>query len=601
MYGVGMTWVTAQRVRGLAFERGGALALATLILYVWIAPHHIVDGDNAEMVTTGTLGGVPHPSGYPLFMLWLRATAWLPGTSPAHTAAIATVLLGVATVLVLHAAARAWGARPLAATFAVAMFAAAPVVLRVSTEAEVFALNDLAVAVVLWLAARHGPVRGVWRVALLGLVAGLGLSDHVTCVLVAPVGILGVVRGVREATLPRMATISIAVAGLVLGLVPYLYLCITGDTPISWRRIDGLGDLVHHFLRLDYGGFGQFAPGRDPVPAIDSLGALAAMLGRTWLWAPLLGGLAMLGVRAVKPAPESAESAESPEPRPGWMLLAASFLLAGPLLVARFNVPPAGIGLVICHRFHLMAALLLTIPVAAALDALGGWIAASVPPRLAAPWIGGSLAVLAFAALASRGLPLHSPAVERGAENLLQSLPPDAVVLVTDDDLVYGTAYRQLLMHQRPDVTVIAFGQLLNADYRARLHDRAGVVALAPGDSTPSVSLAEDTLARGRPMFADGGQINILKTLPTYPYGIVFRVLPRGAATPPIGDVFAMNRALYDTFDLGYPMPDHDADYAAHMHERYAQTWRIIARALAAANQAPQAAIAAELASRLAP
>jgi hypothetical protein len=593
MYGVGMT--SAQRLRGLAFEQGGVLALAALILYVWIAPHHIVDGDNAELVTTGALGGVPHPSGYPLFMLWLRATSWLPGASPAHTAAIATALLGVATVLVLHAAARAWGVRPLAATFAVAMFAAAPVVLRVSTEAEVFALNNLAVAVVLWLAARHGPLRGAWRVALLGLVAGLGLSDHVTCVLVAPVGILGVLRGVREATLPRAASISIAVGALALGLLPYLYLCVTGDTPISWRRIDGLGDLVHHFLRLDYGGFGQFAPGRDPVPAIDSLGALAAMLGRTWLWGPLLGGLAMLGVRAVVPAAEAAE------PRPGWVLLAASFLLAGPLLVARFNVPPVGIGLVICHRFHLMSALLLTIPVAAALDVLGGWAAASVPSRLAAPWIGGSLAVLAFVALAARGLPLHSPAVERGAENLLTSLPPESVVIVTDDDLYYGTAYRQLLMHQRADVTVIAFGQLLNADYRARLHARTGVVMLAPGDKTPSVSLAEDTLARGRPMFADGAQINVLKSFPTYPYGIVFRVLPRGATSPPIEDVFAMNRALYDTFDFGYPMPDRDADYAAHMHERYAQTWRIIARALAAANQAPQAAIAADLALRLAP
>jgi len=90
-------------------------------------------------------------------MLWLRATSWIPGETPAHSAAIATAVLGAATMLVLHAACRAWGARPLAASLAVAVFAAAPVVLRVSTEAEVFALNMLVVPA---LYARFARPRG---------------------------------------------------------------------------------------------------------------------------------------------------------------------------------------------------------------------------------------------------------------------------------------------------------------------------------------------------------------------------------------------------------------------------------------------------------
>jgi hypothetical protein len=54
-------------------------------------------------------------------VLWLRAWSWLPGTTAAHSAAIATAVLGALTVGVLHAACRAWGARPLAATCAVAI------------------------------------------------------------------------------------------------------------------------------------------------------------------------------------------------------------------------------------------------------------------------------------------------------------------------------------------------------------------------------------------------------------------------------------------------------------------------------------------------
>src|SRR5690606_19927221 len=54
--------VLRSRLANFAFERGGLIALATLVLYVWLAPPHIVDGDNAEFATLGTLGGVAHPS-----------------------------------------------------------------------------------------------------------------------------------------------------------------------------------------------------------------------------------------------------------------------------------------------------------------------------------------------------------------------------------------------------------------------------------------------------------------------------------------------------------------------------------------------------------
>src|SRR5690348_12022087 len=105
-----------QQLRSFLVERGGAVALVAAAVYLWIAPPHITGGDNAEYVTLGTIGGVAHPSGYPLYLLWLRAMSWLPAGSPAHATAIATCVLGVAQLLVLHAACRAWGARALAAT-----------------------------------------------------------------------------------------------------------------------------------------------------------------------------------------------------------------------------------------------------------------------------------------------------------------------------------------------------------------------------------------------------------------------------------------------------------------------------------------------------
>ena len=262
-----------------ALDRGGLISILTLALYLWMAPTTIVYGDNAEFSALGAVGGVAHPSGYPLYILWLRAWSWLPAASPAHAAAMATAILTAIMVLVLHAACRAWGARPLSATLGVGLYAAGPVVLRMLGEAEAFALNNLIAALVLWLSAQTGPLRGRWRVAALCLVAGLGISNHLTCVLVAPVGLLGVWRGIVEDGRSRFVTGGLAAIGLIIGLLPYGYFLIAPDTAISWRTIDSLGDLIHHFLRMDYGGPSQFSRSRRR-PAAPSCGCLRRSASR---------------------------------------------------------------------------------------------------------------------------------------------------------------------------------------------------------------------------------------------------------------------------------------------------------------------------------
>jgi hypothetical protein len=63
------------------------IGTCALVVYIGLASGDVVDGDSAELATLGALGGRAHPSGYPLYVLWLRAWSWLPGATPAHTAA----------------------------------------------------------------------------------------------------------------------------------------------------------------------------------------------------------------------------------------------------------------------------------------------------------------------------------------------------------------------------------------------------------------------------------------------------------------------------------------------------------------------------------
>lgn len=580
-YGTGAGIIEGLR-RSLAsdsIERGWLVGLCALVVYIALASPHLVDGDNAEFATLGAIGGRAHPSGYPLYVLWLRAWAWLPGATPAHTAAIATAILGALTLGVLHAACRAWGARPLAATIAVAIFGAAPVVLRFHCEAEVFAMNGLVAALVVWLAAASGPVRGRGRGVALGLVAGLGLANHLTCVLVAPIGLLGVVRAARESGRP---TYAVAALGLAIGLSPYAYL-VVADGPASWGSVTTWSDLVATFLRREYGGPTSFVPGGAAVPWAASVAACLATIGRSWLWGFAIAGIAMLGARIRRPVGET---------RWAWALLAASFVLAGPLLASRFNVDPHGIGLYVCQRFHQLPALLLAVPVAAALD-----LACT---RVTRPVIATALAVFGFVTLSIAELPRlgrsHSPAMELGVQNLLRSLPRDAIVVVISEDQCFGGRYLQLARGERPDVMLVC-SELLRRDwYRAAWASRG-----LPMPADPGAALGDVLVRTGRPVFVDRGLTSVLATFPSYPFGVVVRVLPRAATPPPPSEIALINRELYRAFDLDYPRPGRDDDFAAVAHRRYAASWAAVSNLLIAAGDREGARDAFEVARALQP
>ncbi|HET9620208.1 MAG TPA: hypothetical protein VFP84_02495 [Kofleriaceae bacterium] len=357
---------------------------------------------------------------------------------------------------------------------------------------------------------------------------------------------------------------GVAALALVLGLSPYGYLWIA-DGPAAWGRVDGLADLIAMITRHDYGTT-SLMTGGVAVAWTASVGALIATLARTWLWLPGLAGLAMLVVqivRTVRIAPPAGE------PRAGWIALAASFALAGPLLIVRFNIDPHGVGRDICERFHLLPSLLLAPAVAAALDRV----------RVTRERAAIALCAPGFAALVVIDLPRlaaqHSPAVELGVRNTLRALPPFAIAVVTGDDQCFGARYLQLVRGERPDAAVICEGLIALPAYRAQWSARG--LAL-PASTGPR--LAHALLATGRPVLIDPTLPRITAAFPHYPLGVLDRVLPPGAALPAAADVLALNRDRYRDFALDYAFPGRDDGYATIAHHRYAASWAAIARYL---------------------
>jgi hypothetical protein len=117
----------------------------------------------------------------------------------------------------------------------------------------------------------------------------------------------------------------------------------------------------------------------------------------------------------------------------------------------------------------------------------------------------------------------------------------------------------------------------------------------------PGAPLGEALLATGRPVFVDRGLTGFLVAYPSYPVGVLHRVLPRGHTPPTAGEIAAQNRELYRAFDLDYPRPGRDDDFAAVAHRRYTAAWAAIANLLDAAGDHDGARDALDVARSLQP
>src|SRR5262249_25439335 len=160
--------------------------------------------------------------------------------------------------------------------------------------------------------------------------------------------------------------------------------------------------------------------------------------------------------------------------------------------------------------------------------------------------------------------------------HMLAELPPSAVVVISGDMTFLGTGYLQAALDERPDVVVALWNFVGVWWYRERLA-RRGIAINTHAEGTPSVRVAEAILASGRPLFVDLSLGNVLKELPSYPVGTLFRVLPRGQPRPPIDEVAEINRRWFASLELDYPLPGPDDEYPTQIHASYASTWRIIA------------------------
>lgn len=499
--------------------RGVVASIA--VLYGATSCRWVLGSDSAEFAAVLAKGGVPHPSGYPLYVLWLRAFAWLP-TAPAHAASLATAALGTLSVALVAWAARRWGASARSSWLATLALGLAPIAWKLSTEPEAFAANATLAALVLGLAAPGGGPRGAWRVGALALAAGLGLSNHLTIVFLAPTGLVALVHAFRRerAGLPA---VPLGLLGLGVGLTPYLALRVVHKGPDvwAWGETETWTGLLRHAIRADYGALQHGVAGHRDV--LGQLGLLAWTLltGNAFVWLLGLAGLA-------------AGSLAGDGRRAGAWGLAASAALAGPLLVAWSNVSMNELALVVMERFHLLPMVPLAVLSAMGLDA---WRERLEERRVAVDAVVVATALLSAALSWPSVREHHRPTVELWTRRVLAYVPDRAVIMGTGDVRVFPLAYARSI-GLRPDVVYVDPWLLHHRWYRAWVSSQLGYAVVEPvGASVDTVAVARQALAAGRPVYVTNPfAAGFDRKLVVYPAGPIFRAVA-GGAPPPVSEI----------------------------------------------------------------
>ncbi len=404
-----------------------------LSLYLATASANVQFDDAAELTLCARCWSSVHPPGYPLWTLLAHLWGGAFGFS-AYSLAAFSGLLGAGASLVLFWACERWLAsevcgavtpRPAAwaALTAALLSAVGATVWQWSNSVEVYALQSLATALVLWGVAGDQS-RWCWRVVL-GLGVGVGLANnHLSIVVLLPFvpGLVAALRGENWRAAVRALLPAAAVAAAVT-VAAYLLLMLRAmaEVPFSFGEPSTPSRLWFH---VRGGFFGELLLASGVDYAGRALVFAEVLLRHLWAgW-----GLVVIGAMC------------------WWRQqrrLLVNLVGAGSLLLgsqwARAHVP------------NMDAAVLPLLLLATPLLAVGAAQVRRVPIVVLLPLL------LTLSVLAN-----HSAANRRGYEaadailaDVDASLPPRALLLATGWDLQTRANLAQLAEQWRPDVLVL--------------------------------------------------------------------------------------------------------------------------------------------------
>ena len=522
-----------------------AAGLVPLGVYLATLSPTVNGGDSGEFVTVAYLLGVAHPPGYPLHALLAKPLTLLPVGSVAWRVNLLSALCDAGAAALLFRAVVLLSGDLAAGLLAAGAFAFAPLIWPYAITAEVFALNNLFAAGLLYWSARAlreataGEATPGRTLGLGMLWASLGLSNHHTLVFFAiPFGLLVLALAGRRLREPRLALSLLGCA--VLGFLPYLYLPLAGARlpAVTWGEPSTWSGFLTHFFRREYG---TFRLADESVGAAGALPARLALFGQaaarsTFLVIVPLGLAGLASARRAGPGRRFVVL---------WSATLVFYLVVFCSLAnMRLDDP---LHVFMQERFWQQGFVVL-----AALLGLGLAEVARATGR-GGRWGRWPLAValpLALVAVHLPALRAHANTLVRDyGEAVLASVPRDGVLIVSGDDLIGSVRYLQQVEGVRRDVAVLPLGIAPLPWFRPVAARNLPDVVVPPAPFTFRSFLDLNLPRRPVVVCNRGPWLQTLEeAYALWPRGLVEEVLPRGEE-PPFAPWARANEESFARFD----------------------------------------------------
>ena len=414
----------------------GISAAIAFVVYLRTMLPGVSVQDWAEMQYIPAQLGIPHPTGFPLYVLAGKVFSLLPVGSYAFRAGLLSVAVAAAVVGVAALIAGRLGVRPLVAAAAALALAFSGTLWLEATFPEMNGLHVLLVGLVVhralvWRAERRD------RDLLLGaLLSGLAFSNHLLAATTVPIVVVFILWDARQRLRERPALLLQAALLFVVGLTPYLFIPLRAlaGPPEVYGHLTTLDGLVTLITGSEYHGTMNFLSADSLAAAGQAIPTIVPhLVGRS---SPLFIVAAVVGL--------------------GLLARRDRWLAAILLLLAASGIYFLANYVTDFYHYLLVAWLVLAIGFAVAGEWLVGRLEGRFGPGGAAAQV---LLLLLPLSIVLQQWPVNDQSRnevgERLSEKVFSLLPQDAV-LVTYWDLLTTMSYKHCMEGVRPDVTLLA-------------------------------------------------------------------------------------------------------------------------------------------------
>lgn len=464
--------------------------LAALGLYLWTLPTRITFEDAGLFHSVCATSGIAHPPGYPLFTLLCSPLYALP-LDPLLIGNTMSAVFGALACAVLVLILRRLDCNRLIAATGGLLLSVSDAFWSQAIIVEVYTLNTLIFAVVLYLCIRFGQAPSERRAWLICFWFGLGLSNHWPLMVLAFPGLLIICLSSwrwLQSHPRKIRLVAVAAVCLVAGLTPYLALLINDGSGISYGGpIPDLPALLSYVMRESYASLDQ----QVGVNLGDQLQYLA-WLGGQWMTQVTWLGLPLAGIALAKP-----RATFTPWIRAGLLLV---FLFNTAVLVFLLGFDFDYIFQAVFRVYPMLAYTCFIIFVALGLRALDEL--ASVKLRhgeFAGYPVCALLLALTLAGNFEANNRSHAWVAADYADLILESVEKDAVLVASSDSQLLPLLHRKVIDGARPDVTLYQINDVIapqkipgtsQSQHLAYLHQLAS--------TTPVYSIGVNTMPMER-------------------------------------------------------------------------------------------------------